>query len=117
MYLVAAPLLSLSMMGEELFLYLAMTPHAVSSALIREEEKVQKPMYYTSKALKGVEGRYPLIEKLAFARITASKKLRHYFQAHVINAMTDHPLKKTMNKLEAIGRLIQWAVELSEFNI
>ena len=31
--------------------------------------------------------------------------------------MTDHPLKKTMNKLEAIGRLIQWAVELSEFNI
>ena len=55
MYLVAAPLLSLSMMGEELFLYLAMTPHAVSSALIRKEEKVQTPMYFTSKALKGVE--------------------------------------------------------------
>ena len=47
----------------------------------------------------------------------ASRKLRHYFQAHIINVMTDHPLKKTMNKLEAIGRLIQWAVELSEFNI
>ena len=63
-------------------------------------------MYYTSKALKGVEGRYPLIEKLAFALITASRKLRHYFQAHVINVMTDHPLKKTMNKLEATGQLI-----------
>ena len=71
MYLVAAPLLSLSMMGEELFLYLAMTPHAVSSALIREEGKVQKLVYYTSKALRGAEGRYPLIEKLAFALITA----------------------------------------------
>ena len=106
MYLVAAPLLSLSMMGEELFLYLAMTPYAVSSALIRKEEKVQKPMYYTSKALRGVEGRYLLIEKLAFALITASRKLRHYFQAHVINVMTDHPLKKTMNKLEATGQLI-----------
>ena len=31
--------------------------------------------------------------------------------------MTDHPLKKKMNKLEAAGRLIQWAVELSEFDI
>ena len=74
-------------------------------------------MYYTSKALRGVEGRYPLIEKLAFTLITASRKLRHYFQAHVINVMTDRPLKKAMNKLEAIGRLIQWAVELSEFDI
>ena len=56
MYLVAAPLLSPSLMGEELFLYLAVTPHAVSSALIREEGKVQKPVYYTSKALIGMEG-------------------------------------------------------------
>ena len=106
MYLIAAPLLSPSVMGEELFLYLAVTPHAVSSALIREEGKIQKPVYYTSKALRGAEGRYPLIEKLAFALITASRKLRHYFQAHVINVMTDHPLKKAINKLEVAGRLI-----------
>ncbi|XP_030928927.1 uncharacterized protein LOC115955035 [Quercus lobata] len=57
------------------------------------------------------------MEKLAFALITASRKLRHYFQAHVINVMTDHPLKKAMNRPEAAGRLIQWAVELSEFDI
>ena len=31
--------------------------------------------------------------------------------------MTDHPLKKAMNKLEAAGQLIQWVVELSEFDI
>ena len=94
-----------------------MIPHAVSLALIRTEGKVQKPMYYTSRALRGAEGRYSLIEKLAFALITASRKLRHYFQAHAINVMTDHLLKKAMNKLEAAGRLIQWAVELSEFDI
>ena len=105
------------MLGEELYLYLAVTPHAVSSALIREEGRMQKPVYYTNRALRGAEGRYPQIEKLAFALITTSRKLRHYFQAHVINVMTDHPLKKAMNKLEAVGRLIQWAVELSEFNI
>ena len=94
------------MQGEELYLYLAVTSHAVSSALIREEGKVQKPVYYISRALKEVEERYPLIEKFAFALITASRKLRHYFQVHVINVMTDHPLKKAMNRLEAAGRLI-----------
>ena len=105
-YLTSTPLLIPSVLGEELYLYLAVTPHAVSSALIREEERVQKPVYYTSRALRGTEARYPQIEKLAFALITASRKLRHYFQAHIINVMTDHPLKKAMNKLEAAGRLI-----------
>ena len=58
-----------------------------------------------------------MMEKLAFALVIASRKLRHYFQAHVINILTDHPLKKEMNKLEATGRLIQWAIELSEFDV
>ena len=66
-YLTTALLLSPSILGEELYLYLAVSPHAVSSALIRKEGKVQKPVYYTSRALRGVEGRYPLMEKLAFA--------------------------------------------------
>ena len=91
-----------------MYLYLAVTLHAVSSALIREEGRVQKPVYYTSRAFRGVEARYPQIKKLAFALIIASRKLRHYFQVHVINIMTDHPLKKAMNKLEAAGQLIQY---------
>ena len=94
-------------MEEDLYLYLAITPHAISSALIRKEGRVQKPVYYTSRALRGAEAQYPQIEKLVFALITTSRKLRHYFQAHIINVMTDHPLKKAMNKLEAAGRLIQ----------
>ena len=39
-----------------------------------------------------------------------------YFQAYVINVLIDHLLKKAMNMLEAIGQLIQWVVELSEFD-
>ena len=58
-----------------------------------------------------------MMEKLAFALITASRKLRHYFQAHVIVVMTDHPLKKSMNELKAAERLIQWAIELNEFDV
>ena len=102
-YLTTAPLPSPSILGEELYLYLAVSPRVISSALIWEERKVQKPAFYTSQALRGAEGRYPMIEKLVFALITASRKLRHYFQVHVINVMTDHPLKKAMNKLETAG--------------
>ena len=105
------------MPGEELYLYLVVSLHAVSSALIREEGRVQKPVDYTSQALRGAEGRYPMMEKLAFALLTASRKLRHYFQAHIINVLTDHPLKKAMNKLETAGWLIQWAIEFSEFDV
>ena len=54
-YLTTAPLLSPSVLGEELYLYLAVTPHAVSSTLIREEGRVQKLVYYTSRALRGAE--------------------------------------------------------------
>ena len=78
-YLSSPSLLSPSKLGEELFLYLAISPTAVSAALVKEEEKVQKPMYYTSRALRGAEERYPLIEKLAFAPVTAARKLNPYF--------------------------------------
>ena len=58
-----------------------------------------------------------MMEKLAFTLVTTSKKLKQYFQAHIINVLTNHPLKKTMNKLEAARRLIQWAIELSKFDV
>ena len=78
-YLSAPPLLSPSQPGEELFLYLAVSLAAISAALIREEEKVQKPVYYASRALHRAEERYPPMEKLAFALVTATRKLKPYF--------------------------------------
>uniref|UniRef100_A0A2N9G208 Reverse transcriptase domain-containing protein n=1 Tax=Fagus sylvatica TaxID=28930 RepID=A0A2N9G208_FAGSY len=116
-YLTEPPLLSPSKQGEELYLYLAVSPTAVSSALIREEERRQLPVYYTSRALRGAEERYPPMEKLAFALVTAARKLRPYFQAHTIVLLTNHPLRKAMSKPDAAGRLIQWSIELSEFDI
>jgi ribonuclease HI len=116
-YLTEPPLLSPSKQGEELYLYLAVSPTAISSALIREEERRQLPVYYTSKALRGAEERYPPMEKLAFALVTAARKLRPYFQAHTIVLLTNHPLRKAMNKPDAAGRPIQWSIELSELNI
>ena len=97
-------------------MYLAVSTSAVSAALIREEGKKQLPVYYVSQAFQGAESRYPRIEKIAFALIVASRKLRHYFQANPILVMTDQPIKKSINKPEAAGRMVQWAIELSQFD-
>ena len=53
-YLSSPPLLSLTKPGEELFLYLAVSPAAISTALVREKDEVQKLEYFTSRALQGV---------------------------------------------------------------
>ena len=57
------------------------------------------------------------MEKLAFALVTTARKLRPYFQAHTIVLLTNHPLRKAISKLDAAGQLIQWLIELSEFDI
>ena len=91
-YLSKPSLPSLFVEGKDLFLYLAISQTAVSSALIREELQIQRPIYYTSQAFQGTEARYPRIEKLVFTLIIASRKLCPYFQVHTILVMTDQPL-------------------------
>ncbi|KAK0576232.1 hypothetical protein LWI29_013980 [Acer saccharum] len=112
-----APILSKPVVGETLYLYLSVTEVATSSVLIRLEEGIQKPVYYTSKALLAAETRYSPAEKIALALITSARKLRPYFQAHTIEVYTDCPLKLILQKPEVSGRLTKWAVELSEYDI
>ena len=78
-YLARPSLLSLSITGEKLYLYLAVSNMAVSSTLIRQEKEVQKPMYYTSQPFQGAEANYIRPEKIAFALVIASRKLCPYF--------------------------------------
>ena len=44
------PLLSPSKPGEELYLYLAVSQVAVNTALVREEDGSQRPVYFISQA-------------------------------------------------------------------
>ena len=92
-YLSSPPLLSPSQPGVELFLYLVVSLVPVSAALVREEERVQKPVYYASRVLRGAEERYPPMEKLAFALVTAARKLKSNFQAHTVIVLIDKPLR------------------------
>ena len=116
-YLSSPPLLSPSKPREELYLYFAVSHTVVSTTLVREEDGSQKPVYFTSRALRGAEERYLQMEKLAFALIVAVRKLKPYFQACTIVVLTDKPLRKAMSSPEAAGRMALWAVELSEFDI
>ena len=105
------------MLGEELYLYIVVSQAAVSVTLVRNDGRSQRPVYFTSRAFRGAEERYPRMEKLALALITAARKLKPYFQAHIIVILTDQPLKKAMSSPEAAGRMALWAIELSEFDV
>ena len=57
------------------------------------------------------------MEKLILVLVTAARKLHPYFQAHTIEVSMEFPMKQLLHKLETSGRLMKWAIELSEFDI
>ncbi|XP_077219770.1 inorganic phosphate transporter 1-4-like [Tasmannia lanceolata] len=70
-----------------------------------------------NKVLHDAETRYQRVEKLVYALVMAARKLRLYFQAHTIKVLTGQPLRQILHRPETSGRLVEWAVELSEFDI
>ncbi|XP_074346976.1 uncharacterized protein LOC141685789 [Apium graveolens] len=112
-----APLLAKPSPDDILYLYLVVFEQAVSIILVKEEQKLQKPVYYMSKVLHGAELNYSTTEKFALALITASRKLRLYIHAHKIEVLTDQPLKNILHSPKATGRLIKLVIELEEFDI
>ncbi|KAL0445167.1 UNVERIFIED_CONTAM: hypothetical protein Slati_2239400 [Sesamum latifolium] len=74
------------------------------------------PIYYVSKVLNGAEGRYAPIEKMALALVVTTRKLRPYFLTHPVGVKTNMPLKQTLGKPDTSGRLIKWAIKLSEYD-
>ena len=73
-----APMLTALEPGEDLFMYLSVSDHAVSVVLLRDQG-VQQPVYYMRKKLVDVETRYLPLEKLVLALVHAMRKLPHYF--------------------------------------
>ncbi|XP_074351657.1 uncharacterized protein LOC141690785 [Apium graveolens] len=116
-YLSQPPVLTKAQPGEPLYLYLSAGAQAVGASLIREENGKQQPVYYVSQVLKDAEKRYPRLEKFAFALVTTSRKLRNYFQGREIKVVRNQPLRKIIHKPDVSGRLVNWAVELSQFNL
>jgi hypothetical protein len=87
-----------------LLLYVSATETAICAVLVQEQEtnhsKYQVPVYYVSEALSGSKVYYSEIEKIAYTVLIASRKLKHFFQAHKIRVLTNYPPERSITKLQ-----------------
>ncbi|GJU80740.1 reverse transcriptase domain-containing protein [Tanacetum coccineum] len=102
---------------EELIMYLAAAKEAISAVLMTDREGKQIPVYFVSRALRGPESTINPMEKLVLALLSASKRLKRYFQAHTIVVITDQPIKQLLSSSEMSGRMLKWKFELEGYDI
>jgi hypothetical protein len=57
------------------------------------------------------------VQKLLYAVLITSRKLRHYFQEYSISVVTDYPPGDILRNQDATGRISKWAVELGALTI
>jgi hypothetical protein len=95
---------------ETLLLYISATTNVVSTVLVAEREEkgqaypVQRPVYYVSEVLADAKKRYTQPQKLIYALLITSRKLRRYFQAHKIVVPSLFPLGEIIRNRDANGR-------------
>ncbi|XP_030923160.1 uncharacterized protein LOC115950050 [Quercus lobata] len=116
-YLSRPPIMSSPEADEVLYAYIAVAPHAVSLVLIRDDNGLQKPVYYMSKLLHEAEVRYLPLEKAILVVVHATRKLPHYFQAHTVVVLTQLPLKSVLRTADYTGRIAIWSIILGAFDI
>ena len=56
-------------------------------------------------------------QKLLLALLVASRKLRHYFQAHPIKVVSSYPLERVLRSPNSAGRVAEWNIELQAFQL
>ena len=117
-YLTELPILVNPEAGNTLYLYLEVSKVSISATLFKENEnQKQRPIFFVSKSLFEPETRYTRLKQAAPALCVAVKKLHPYFQAYPIIVLTNLPLRSTIHKLDLSGRMVRWAIKLSEFSI
>ena len=101
-YLTRVPMLTALDSGEDLFMYLSVSNHAVSTVLLKDRG-IQQPVYYISKTLVDAETSYLSMEKLVLPLVHATRKLPHYFQAHTVFVLTEYSLQSLLKSSDFTG--------------
>jgi hypothetical protein len=95
----------------------------VSTIIVVEREelghvyKVQRPVYFISEVLNKSKARYPQVQKLIYAILITSQKLKYYFDGYQVVVKTNFPLGDIIQNKDANGRIIKWAIELCPYSI
>jgi ribonuclease HI len=104
-----------------LLLYITASPYAVNTALVQEQDREgttrQCPVYYVSEVLTASKCNMTKLEKISYAVVMASRKLRHYFEAFKVRVTSDRGLGELFRNPEASVRIAKWADELSGYHI
>jgi hypothetical protein len=117
--MIKLPTVCAPIFGKPLRLYLASNSQAIGALIAQEDgSRVEQPIYYVSHALKDAESRYSGAKRSCLALIYASQRLRHYFLAHKVQLMTkSHPIRSLLQWPVLFGRLAQWLLQLSQYEI
>jgi hypothetical protein len=62
--------------------------------------------------LSETKAHYPQIQKLLYAVVHARRKLRHYFEAHLVMVVSSFPLGEIIRNSDAADRIVKWSMEL-----
>ena len=97
--------------SKPLLLYIANTEQSLGALLAQDQGGVEKPLYYISRLMKGLELRYSIAEKVCLSLAFVVSKFNHYFLRHHIKLVTkSNPVKYLLTRPQLSGRMAQWAI-------